>query len=127
MPTVRYTAEGGHYRIGGHGFDPGDEHEVDDELATYLADHEDFEVVDGDEGGGDAVVQPPDEDPLEGQPVADVDVSEHLDRWLDQHYTHRAEQVRSGDVDDSLDEIEDAETSETVIEAVQDRRAELEG
>jgi len=46
MPTVRYTADGGHYRVGGHGFDTGDEADVDDDLADYLADRDDFEVVD---------------------------------------------------------------------------------
>jgi len=62
MPTVRYTADGGHYRVGGHGFEPGDERDVDDELAGYLADHGDFEVVD--DAGGDDVHEedgPPDE------------------------------------------------------------------
>ena len=46
--------------------------------------------------------------------------------WLDDGYETRAERVRSGDVDDHLDEIEDAETSSTVEDAVAERRAELE-
>ena len=121
MTTVRYTADAGHYRVGGHGFDPGDERDVDDELAGYLADHEDFEVVDDTD---EAVHE---EDPLEGKSIAEVDASEHLDRWLDHPYDHRAEQVRSGSVDDSLDAIEDAETSQTVLDAVEERREELEG
>lgn len=42
---VRYTADGGHYRVGGHGFDPGDVRDVDEDLGEYLEDHDDFEVV----------------------------------------------------------------------------------
>jgi hypothetical protein len=52
MTQVRYTADGGHYRVGGVGFDPGDTREVDDDLAEYLADHPDFDMV-GDAGGDD--------------------------------------------------------------------------
>lgn len=55
MPTVRYTG-GGHYRVGGEGFDPGQAKDVDAELAAYLEDVDGFEVVDeaGDEAeGGD--------------------------------------------------------------------------
>ena len=43
MPEVTYTG-GGHYRVGGYGFDPGTTHDVDDEVASYLADHDDFTV-----------------------------------------------------------------------------------
>jgi hypothetical protein len=49
MATVRYTADGGHYRVGGYGFDPGDVKDVDDDLADYLAEHDDFDVVDEDD------------------------------------------------------------------------------
>ena len=45
MVRVRYTADGGHYRVGGRGYDPGQEQDVDEELAEYLEDHDDFEVV----------------------------------------------------------------------------------
>jgi len=53
MPEVTYTG-GGHYRVGGHGFDPGTTHDVDDELASYLEDHDDFTI--DDEAVGDNVV-----------------------------------------------------------------------
>lgn len=43
MPEVTYTG-GGHYRVGGYGFDPGTTQDVDGELASYLADHDDFTV-----------------------------------------------------------------------------------
>jgi hypothetical protein len=44
MPTARYTADGGTYRVGGISFNPGDEHEVDAELAEHLEDVDEFEV-----------------------------------------------------------------------------------
>ena len=46
--------------------------------------------------------------------------------WLDRSYQDRKQAVQDGDVDDHLDAIEDAETSENVQEAVEERRAELE-
>jgi len=49
MPTARYTADGGAYRVGGHHFEPGDEQAVDAELAAYLADVDDFEVIGGED------------------------------------------------------------------------------
>jgi len=62
----------------------------------------------------------------------DVDVVEVDDvpgwseeAWLDGDYTERADAVADGRVDAHLDAIEDAETSETVIEAVEERREEL--
>jgi len=59
MPEVTYTG-GGHYRVGGYGFDPNDEKNVDDELASYLEDVDDFEVVgDSDDGGQED--EPPDD------------------------------------------------------------------
>lgn len=45
MPRVRYTAEGGHYRVGGVGFDPGQEKDVDQDLAEYLEGVDEFDVV----------------------------------------------------------------------------------
>jgi hypothetical protein len=46
--------------------------------------------------------------------------------WLDNNYQDRADAVRAGDLDDHLDEIEAVETSNTVTDAVADRRSELE-
>jgi len=45
--------------------------------------------------------------------------------WLAGDYGERADAVADGRVDDHLDEIEAVETSDTVIEAVENRRAEL--
>jgi len=43
MPTARYTG-GGTYRVGGHSFEPGNEIDVDDDLAVYLDSVENFDV-----------------------------------------------------------------------------------
>ena len=46
MPTVRYTAEAGQYRVAGETFGPGDEADVSEGLATHLVDDVgDFERV----------------------------------------------------------------------------------
>jgi hypothetical protein len=119
MPEVRYTAAGGHYLVGGHGFDPGDVREVDAELADYLADHEDFEVVSEDDTAAD------DSAPFDFDPVGHDDFE--TNGWLDNDYQDRAEAVRAGGLDDYLKEIEDAERSDTVLNAVEERRSELEG
>ena len=126
MPTVEKVTSGRVYvRQVDREFSVGESVDVSDADAAYLVDERgDFEVVDdGDDSESDGTAEG---DPIEGKPVAEIDVAEHLNRWLDQHYTHRAEQVRGGDVDDSLDAVAEAETSETVIEAVEERRVELE-
>ncbi|WP_323190460.1 hypothetical protein [Halostella sp. PRR32] len=46
--------------------------------------------------------------------------------WLENDYGDRADAVLEGGLDDYLDEIEEVETSETVIDAVEERREELE-
>jgi len=60
----------------------------------------------------------------DGDESDDIEWSEEA--WLEGDYSERAEAVADGRVDDHLDAIEDCETSENVIEAVEDRRAELE-
>lgn len=118
MPRARYTAEGGTYRIDGQSFEPGDEHEVSREVAEHLADVDDFEVI----------VEKGDAAPREEDGPPDEDGEDFLvNGWLENDYQDRADAVLEGGLDDYLDEIEDAETSETVIEAVQERRDELEG
>ena len=120
MTTVRYTADGGTYRVGGHSFEPGDERDVDDELAGYLADHEDFEVV----GDTDEAVH--EEDGTFQFDPGDAEDFE-ANGWLDNDYQDRADAVLAGGLDDYLDEIQKAETSDTVIDAVEERRDDLEG
>jgi len=112
MVRVRYIADGGHYRVGGVGFDPGDEKDVDEELAEHLEDVGEFEVVD-DAGEG-----------LQFDPGEVTDFSSN--GWLENDYQDRADAVREGGLDDYLDEIETAETSDTVLDAVEQRRDELE-
>jgi hypothetical protein len=50
-----------------------------------------------------------------------------VDEWLDQDYQERVDRVESGAVDEHLEEIAEAETSDTVLDAIGVRRAELEG
>jgi len=59
-----------------------------------------------------------------GDESDDIEWSEEA--WLEGDYSERADAVADGRVDGHLDAIEDCETSDTVIEAVEDRRAELE-
>lgn len=47
------------------------------------------------------------------------------EEWLAGDYEERAEAVRDGRVDRHLDDIEDVERSETVTEAVEQRREEI--
>lgn len=105
MPTVE-KVRGGRVMVRGIGrFEVGDQAEISEADAEYLIEERgDFEYVNGDNGD---------------------DFS--IDGWLDNDYENRAEAVREGGVDDYLDEIEDAETSQTVIDAVEERRSELEG
>lgn len=114
MPRVRYTAEGGHYRVGGYGFDPGDEQDVDDELAEYLGDHEDFEVLE-ELGAEDDVAE---------------DESEIFDP-ADHTVDEIEEAVADVEDPDWLETVREAETEgddrTTALEAIDDRLDELEG
>jgi hypothetical protein len=127
MPTVRYTADGGHYRVGGYGFDPGDEKDVDDDdLVDYLADHEDFEVL------GDSARSAPEnvEESSADESTADdvgnkeFDAGAFLDRTPVEDV---ADDIRAGEADANLDAIADEASRVTVQDAIGERRAELEG
>ncbi|MFC7256900.1 hypothetical protein [Haloplanus litoreus] len=84
-------------------FHVGDRADVGEDLATYLVkERGDFVYVD--ESGDDF----------------------EINGWLDNDYQDRADAVLEGGLDDHLDAIEEAETSDTVLEAVDERRAELE-
>jgi hypothetical protein len=125
MPRVRYTADGGHYRVGGHGFDPGDEVDVDGELAEYLADHDDFEVLEADDDG--------DEDNSDdGKDATEAIATGDADAFVDRTpVSDVADDILDGHVDEVLNEIEAAESDgrdrKTVYEAIEDRRDELGG
>lgn len=107
MPTVEKTSGGRVYvRLVGQEFSVGDRAEVSADEAAYLCDERgDFERVGDDDVGDDF----------------------SANGWLENDYQERADAVLEGGLDDYLGEIEEAETSETVIDAVEQRRAELEG
>jgi len=67
-------------------------------------------------------------DDADGDELAEAEAAEtgfSEDDWLAGDYDERAEAVEDGRVDEFLDAIEDCETSENVIEAVEARRDEL--
>jgi len=133
MPRAHYTAEGGTYRVAGHSFEPGDIREVDRELATYLSDHDDFEVTiekdsgDATEDESSAEEDPDDESEADSR-AFDVDGYDSVDDFLDRTPVGDvADDVRVGLVDDYLDAVADTTDRTTVQDAVGERRAELEG
>jgi len=66
-----------------------------------------------------------DEDGSEGS-SSDADSDFDADEWLEADFRDRADLVLEGRADDYLDPIEEVETSTTVTDAVEERRAELE-
>ena len=119
MPTVEKTTGGRVYiRSADRRFSVGDRADVSEQEAAYLVEERgDFDIVD-------------DTDSAEANPdveaESDVEESFDIDEWLEQGYTERADRVRSGEVDEHLDVIHDAETSENVIDAVALRTQDLE-
>lgn len=91
--------------------EPGEE--LPDEIAERVASAHPTDVEAIEDDGDDTAAE-----------SDDIEWSEEA--WLEGNYSERAEAVADGRVDDHLDAIEDCETSDTVIEAVEDRRAELE-
>jgi len=143
MPRVRYTADGGHYRTNGVGFDPGDVRDVGRDLATYLASRDDFERVDWDEaaaedddtadaeaaqadGPSEDTTSPDETDSTAAEESADdgaFDVGAFLDRTP---VGDIADDIRAGDADGHLDELAAEASRVTVTDAIGERRAELE-
>jgi hypothetical protein len=127
MLRVRYTADGGHYRVSGYGFDPGDEHEVDRELASYLSDRDDFVVIlEKEEGRAD---QTDDEAVADAETEAESEDSEgfDVDAFVDRTPVDDvADDIRAGEADGHLDELAEAAGRVTVSDAIGERRAELE-
>jgi len=116
MPVCEKVA-GGRVLLRGIGerVAPGDRVDVSEAMAAYLTeDRGDFRVVG--EGGAPAA-----DEESEAASSNGFDT----DAWLDQDYTDRADRVRAGDVDEHLDAIAEAETSSTVLDAIGERRAEL--
>lgn len=69
---------------------------------------------------------PDDADDTDAGGTSGDDESFDEDAWMEPGYQQREAAVLDGRVDEHLDAIEAAETSETVKEAVEERRAELE-
>ena len=128
MRRVRYTAEGGHYRTNGIGFDPGDERDIDDDLAAYLCSRDDFEAVDGGAGPTDATPQEADEPPdtAEAKDENDADGTFDVGSFLDRNVDPIAEDILAGEADAHLDELSAEASRVTVTDAIGERRAELE-
>ena len=127
MRRVRYTAEGGHYRTNGIGFDPGDERDVDDDLAAYLCSRDDFEAVDGGAGPTDATPHEADEPPDEtANGTDDTDSTFDVGSFLDRNVDPIAEDILAGEADAHLDELSAEASRVTVTDAIGERRAELE-
>jgi len=122
MTRVTYTADGGHYRVAGIGFDPGDTKDVDGELADYLRGHEDFDVVDDvAESEGDAREEDgPPEGHLTRYHPSDLTVDEIREKLSEFDYT-------AADLERLADEERDGKNRTTAIDAIEDRRDELEG
>jgi len=84
---------------------------ADQVAASHPQDVEKRETESDDEDGDDEAV--------------DDEAEWSEEAWLAGDYEERAEAVRDGRVDQHLDDIEDVERSETVTEAVEQRREDL--
>jgi len=140
MPRVQYLGGGGYHIRDGPDFDEaGDEADVGERTADRLCARDDFERVTtdaqgaGGNDGGDEAASTGDDDGDADDEAADAGGDDgeaepfDAEAWLDQDYQTRADRVRDGDVDGHLTPIADAETSQTVQDAVDDRRDDLEG
>jgi len=134
MPRVRYTADGGRYRVGGTTFEPGDTAEVSDGLAEHLVeDVGDFEeIVDVDGGATTDEVEDGDGTADTGDEPDDGGDEDGLVATLrDMTVDEFEDELESGRFDDRLDEVAEAERQGKGRTGIQDaigvRRAELEG
>ena len=113
--VLRYDGSAATFRLPAHDIsvEAGETFEVDAETAAAIV--PDVRGLD--------YHDPPTEETADetGAPTETFDTG----RWLDEDYEDRAEAVRNGDVDGHLETIVGAETSETVVEAVNERRDEL--
>ncbi|WP_049979367.1 hypothetical protein [Halolamina rubra] len=130
MPRARYTADGGTYRVGGISFDPGDEYEVDHELADYLSDHDDFVVsvekeASPEEDDGDADETDSDENQDDDGDEDGFDAEAFVDRTP---MDDVVDDIHAGEADEHLDELSELDDLRVgVQDAIGERRAELEG
>ena len=100
----------------------GDRVDVNEEFGDYLRERGDFRPVDVQDADSREV-----DDTDDAETSADGETGGFdLDEWLDRPYQERADRVLDGNVDEQLETIDEAETSDTVQDAVGQRRAELE-
>ena len=121
MPTVEKTHGGQVYLTAiDTRVSIGDRIGVSEGFAEHLVESRgDFRIAD-DSAEPTAEMDSTDEDDGDGEGF-------DVDAWLDEPYQGRADRVLEGDVDDHLDAIDEAESSDTVRDAIGERRAELEG
>lgn len=139
MPEYR-VLRGTHRRSDGTVAEPGDKINVDESFVDRFPDSK-FDRVhaddtDGPDDDSDGSTDTADTDDAndaadDGAAAEPPDVDEwqdwNEDDWLDVDFEQRAEDVRTGAVDDHLDDVESVERSNTVLDAVETRRDELEG
>lgn len=130
---VHMTADGpASQRYGGVTWTPGREAELDAETAEVALDaFEYFEEGPAPDAGGEADSEADGSDNDSAITTEDVTPDEEgdafdEDAWLEPDFSERADRVAAGDVDEHLDVIADVERSDTVLDAVGERRAELE-
>lgn len=133
MPRVRYTDDGGRYRVAGESFGPGDEAEVSEGLATHLVEDVDrFERVDTssaetDSGAGAQTEASDGSDAgSDAESASGFDPSAHTVTEIREH----VEQVDGNDVVDELEALRQQELEgknrTTALDAIDDRLYELE-
>jgi len=110
-----------HDHANGRVIEPGDE--IPTDAADRIASSHPYDVVEADDEADDGADDGADDEASENDDSDDIEWTEEA--WLQGNYTERAEAVADGRVDEQLDAIEDVETSENVIEAVEQRRDEL--
>lgn len=135
MPRVRYTADGGRYRVAGVTFEPDDVNEVSEALAEHLVDDVgDFARVtaapiadEADSSDGESTDDADETSDESGETVGEDDLVESLQ---DMTIPEIEDDLESGRYDDRLDELAEAEQEGQdrtgVHDAIGVRRAEIE-
>jgi len=120
MPHYEWTGDGSYQdHANDRIVEPGEVVELAERIGepnTELVRVSDEEV--GDEASSDG----DEENEEEGTEEGTEEEAFEIETWLDQDYQTRADRVEDGDVDEHLDTIAEAETSQTVQNAIDDRR-----
>jgi hypothetical protein len=119
---LRHREKNSPSRYSGPGFtsEPGDVVDVDPDVGERLLEEKRYFVRAETAASGDAG----DADIDAGASTADGEFD--VEEWLEADYDDRAARVEAGEVDEHLEAIAEAETSDTVLDAIGVRRAELE-